>query len=94
MTQRPSEGRRRPWWKRSKADADDQGGSDEYKVTGADVTELIDWVSSKRGGRSWVLYACVPRGGLGLVRLAGTDRTTRADPRLMSNRRGLADAVC
>ncbi len=59
---------------------DDQGASDEYEVTGGDVTELIDWASSKRAGRSYVLYACVPRNGLGLVRLAGTDPNDRGTP--------------
>ena len=47
--------------------------SDEYEVAGADVAEVIDWAESHKGSGTYVLYACVPRDGLGLVRLAGVD---------------------
>lgn len=49
------------------------GASDEYQVSGADVVEVIDWAESQKGERTYVLYACVPHDGLGLVRLLGTD---------------------
>jgi hypothetical protein len=50
-----------------------EGGSDEYEVSGADVVDVISWADAQRGVRTYVLYACVPRDGLGLVRLLGTD---------------------
>lgn len=52
---------------------DDGGRSDEYELSGADIAEVMTWAESQRAGRSYVLYACVPQEGLGLVRLAGTD---------------------
>ncbi len=49
------------------------GASDEYEVSGTDVGEALAWAEQRRGRRSYVLYACIPSRGLGLVRLAGTD---------------------
>ncbi|MDQ2850740.1 MAG: hypothetical protein M3Y49_08390 [Actinomycetota bacterium] len=47
--------------------------SDEYEISGADIFEVIAWADAQKLGRTYVLYACVPDDGLGLVRLAGTD---------------------
>ena len=55
---------------------DGRGASDEYEVRGADVDEVLAWAEQARGGRTFVLYACVPTDGLGLVRLQGNDPTT------------------
>ena len=52
---------------------DASGGSDEYEVSNADVIEVLDWAEAQRAGRTYALYACVPSGDLGLVRLLGTD---------------------
>lgn len=52
---------------------DVRGASDEYEVRGADVGEVLAWAEEQRGGRTFVLYACVPADGLGLVRLYGSD---------------------
>lgn len=52
---------------------DDNGASDEYEVEGADATEVLAWAETTRGHRTFVLYACVPREGLGLLRLHGSD---------------------
>lgn len=49
--------------------------SDEWEVSGADVHEVLNWAESRRGDRTYTLYACVPVDGLGLVRLAGVDPT-------------------
>jgi hypothetical protein len=49
--------------------------SDEWKVSGADVHEVLAWAEANRGDRTYTLYACVPQDGLGLVRLAGEDPT-------------------
>ncbi len=57
----------------------DAGGvSDEYEVNDAEVTEVIHWAELHKGDRTFVLYACVPHDGLGLLRLAGSDPN---DPR-------------
>jgi hypothetical protein len=53
------------------------GASDEYQVEGAGVAEVMAWADAQRGGRTFVLYVCVPRDGLGLVRLAGSDPNER-----------------
>ena len=42
-------------------------------MTGGDVDEVIAWAEATTAGRTFVLYACVPYDGLGLVRLLGTD---------------------
>ncbi|MGA3214833.1 MAG: hypothetical protein ABSD97_03985 [Acidimicrobiales bacterium] len=52
---------------------DPRGASDEYEVNGADVVKVLAWAEAWRAGRTFVLYACVPHDGLGLVRLVGTD---------------------
>lgn len=36
-----------------------------------DVGELLDWAEAEAGQRTYVLYACVSAGGLGLLRLQG-----------------------
>jgi hypothetical protein len=56
---------------------DSKGASDEYEVEGADVAEVLAWVDTRRGNRTFVLYACVPRDGLGLLRLHGSDPNDR-----------------
>jgi len=52
---------------------DAAGASDEYEVTGANVAEVLAWAEARRGDRTFVLYACVPHEGLGLLRLEGSD---------------------
>lgn len=52
---------------------DSKGASDEYEVEGADVLEVMAWAEEMRGDRTFVLYACIPRDGLGLLRLHGRD---------------------
>ncbi|MDN5919095.1 MAG: hypothetical protein L0I76_29040 [Pseudonocardia sp.] len=49
------------------------GATDEHEVMRADVGQVIAWAEAQRGERAYVLYVCVPRDGLGLVRLAGVD---------------------
>lgn len=49
------------------------GSSDERELTGGDVDEVIAWAEANAAGRTFVLYACVPHDGRGLVRLLGTD---------------------
>ena len=56
---------------------DSDGASDEYEVDGADVSEVMTWAESARGKRSFVMYACVPNDGLGLLRLHGSDPNER-----------------
>ncbi len=52
---------------------DADGTSEEYEISSVDVGEVLAWAEERRGRRSYVLYACIPSRGLGLVRLAGTD---------------------
>ena len=52
---------------------DASGSSDEHELTDADVAEVLAWAEANSASRSFVLYVCVPVGGLGLIRLAGTD---------------------
>lgn len=53
---------------------DAYGSSDEYEVEGASgIAEVLAWAGSTPGRRSFVVYACVPQDGLGLVRLHGRD---------------------
>jgi hypothetical protein len=55
---------------------DAEASSDEYELSGAeDVAEVLRWAESDRDGRSFTMYACIPRDGLGLVRVAGADPT-------------------
>lgn len=53
------------------------GSSDEHEVEGADVAEVLHWAEATKGNRTFVLYACVPQGGLGLLRLEGNDPNAR-----------------
>lgn len=52
---------------------DANGSSEEYEISGADVDQVLSWAQLKKGDRTFVLYACVPLEGLGLVRLLGRD---------------------
>jgi hypothetical protein len=52
---------------------DSRGASDEYELWGVDVAEVMAWAVQRRGNRAYVIYACVPYDGLGLLRLAGSD---------------------
>ncbi len=52
---------------------DSNRASDEYEVDGADVADVMAWAETQRGDRTFVLYACVPHDGLGLLRLEGSD---------------------
>ena len=56
---------------------DASGNSNDYEIAGVDVAEVSLWAEAQRKGRTFVLYACVPRNGLGLVRLAGRDPSER-----------------
>jgi hypothetical protein len=56
---------------------DEDGTAREHEVEGADVAEVMAWAEAQRNGRTFVLYACVPRDGLGLLRLAGSDPNAR-----------------
>jgi len=56
---------------------DASGASEEHEVSRADVVEVLAWAEAGRGTRTYVLYACVSRDGLGLVRLAGVDPNNR-----------------
>lgn len=56
---------------------DSKGAADEYEVEGADAAEVLAWAESRRGDGTFVLYACVPRDGLGLLRLYGSDPNER-----------------
>ena len=56
---------------------DESGAANEYEVEGADVAEVMAWAEAQRNGRTFVLYACVYRDGLGLLRLAGSDPNAR-----------------
>ena len=52
---------------------DARGASDEYQVSGTDVQRVLDWAEVEKGDRTYVLYACVPIDGIGLLRLQGHD---------------------
>jgi hypothetical protein len=56
---------------------DANGAQDEYEVLDADVVEVLAWAQTQRADRTFVLYACVPGDGLGLVRLQGSDPNAR-----------------
>jgi hypothetical protein len=50
--------------------------SDEFELDGSDVDEVLRWANERAGGRTFVVYAALTRGGEpGLVRLAGIDPT-------------------
>ncbi len=56
----------------------DSGASIEYELRGADVPEVLRWAETQCRGRLFVIYVCVRTGGgLGLVRLFGTDPTKK-----------------
>ena len=52
---------------------DDDGTSYEHEVRDASVDELLAWAGRFAEGRTFVVYVCVPRDGLGLIRLIGED---------------------
>jgi hypothetical protein len=56
---------------------DSKGAADEYEIQGADVSEVLAWAEENRGDRTFILYACVPQDGLGLLRLHGHDPNER-----------------
>lgn len=56
---------------------DARGASDEYELKDADVVDALTWAENQRADRTFVLYACVPSDGLGLVRLHGSDPNAR-----------------
>lgn len=41
------------------------------------MSEVMAWAEAQRSGRTFILYACVPYDGLGLLRLAGSDPNAR-----------------
>lgn len=52
---------------------DADGASEEYEVEDGDAREVLAWADAVKGNRTFVLYACVPRDGLGLLRLQGRE---------------------
>jgi hypothetical protein len=52
---------------------DGKGASDEYELSGGDVQDVLRWAEAHRRGRTYTVDVCVPRDGLGLIRLAGRD---------------------
>jgi hypothetical protein len=56
---------------------DAHGASEEYEVDAGEVTAVMDWAESQKGDRTFVLYACVTRDGLGLLRPAGRSPNER-----------------
>jgi hypothetical protein len=56
---------------------EDDGASEEHEIADADVAEVLAWAEADRGTRGFIAYACVPRDGLGLIRLTGTDPNAR-----------------
>ena len=57
------------------------GASDEYEISGADIDEILAWAETQRAERTYVVYACVPDDGLGLLRLVGSDPNEAHFPR-------------
>jgi hypothetical protein len=56
---------------------DSHGNSHEHEIAGVEVTEALAWAEHERRDRSFILYACVPHDGIGLVRLSGRDPNAR-----------------
>ena len=54
---------------------DRAGTSAEVEVAGAAIDEVIAFAQRERGDRSFVIYACVPRDGIGLIRLIAAGPT-------------------
>jgi hypothetical protein len=52
---------------------DNDRTSSEYEVRDVNVDELLAWARRFAEGRTFVVYVCVPRDGLGLIRLIGED---------------------
>lgn len=52
---------------------DAYGAAEEHEITGADVSEILEWAETERRGGTYVPYVCAPVNGLGLVRLQGSD---------------------
>jgi hypothetical protein len=52
---------------------DDDGTSYEHAVRDGNVEELLAWAGRFAEGRTFVVYVCVPRDGLGLIQLIGKD---------------------
>ena len=52
---------------------DSSGSSFEYELRETDVVEVLEWAEAQKGQRTYVVYVCIPRDGLGLVRLAAED---------------------
>jgi len=50
------------------------GLTDEWKLEGADVDEVLRWAADNADGRQYVVYACISdTEGPGLIRLLGSD---------------------
>lgn len=50
--------------------------SDEWELSGADVTDVLGWAEKHAVGRSFSVYVVLSRGdGLGSIRIAGIDPT-------------------
>jgi hypothetical protein len=47
--------------------------SEEFELSGTTVHSAIEWAESRRGDRTYTLYACADVDGLGLICLAGED---------------------
>lgn len=49
------------------------GASEEFELETGGVLEALAWADREAGARTYVVYACVERDGLGLLRLHGRD---------------------
>jgi hypothetical protein len=67
------------FWERLEPERVGSGwSSNEWRLEGADVDEVLAWAHARAAGRPFVAYVEVPLSqpdGLGLVRLLGTDPT-------------------
>jgi hypothetical protein len=67
------------FWERLTPDpANNAWRSDEWRLGGADVDEVLNWAQARAAGRQFVVYVeatCAQPDGLGLVRLLGADPT-------------------
>lgn len=65
---------------------DAHGAAEELEITGADVSEILEWAETERRGRTFVLYVCAPLNGLGLVRLQASDANEDRNPPVADER--------
>jgi hypothetical protein len=62
------------WYLQHPERADSGWASEEWEITGADVSSVQKWAEGHKNGRRFVLYARVENeDGPGLIRLQGAD---------------------